>query len=893
MKNCDIIIPVFNAFDCLEKCVESVLIHTNLQTNRLIIIDDRSTDERIIPFVEDLILGNTKNIIFIKNKENLGFIKTVNIGMRYSRNDVLLLNSDTEVTKNWLDKIQKCAYCKERIATVTPLSNDAGIVTVPVPFKANQIPAGYNLHEYQSLIENISYKEYPEIPSGVGFCLYIKREALDAVGYFDEESYGKAYGEEEDFCYRCLSHGYRHILCDDVLIFHKSSQSLSGLYQETLSIRQKTLKEKYPLYKSNSAKWSDNQPLNYINKNINFNLCVNNGKSNILILIHLWETQIGNDKLIGGTTLHVSDLINELKDKYNFYVFAPSNGNEVHRLWCYWENGEESIDIYSIVSQCYSNRFFDLEYSRIFKKIIEIFNIDIVHIHHMIGHFFDIVDVLKAKKIGLYITLHDYFSVCPRINKFNYENRYCGYPDDNECDLCLTSYSNNYFNIAGIERITAWRNAWNLLFSLANKIIVPSETAKSEIGKNYKHLAIDVVEHGLPGNYHKEKLDIDKDKEFHVAFIGGISLIKGKTVIEELIKYSHQFNDNIYFHLFGYIDSDILETGYKHFIYHGKYDRSELNVLFKRNGIKLICIFSLWPETFCYTLAESITNNIPVLAIDYGAVGKRVKENNLGWLIKCDAGVSDIYGTIKNIFNDKQGYAMVSSSISDYKLKNLEEMCSDYDKMYSAHKNDKNRDNHVEEIKIFIKESCLYSVIMSSKIAKLNSQLTKEKEPVNDSYSLRNSIKYTLKLLVKKILRKIFKYKQLAKCSLSKNIQVNDIDVKKKLFYGLFFRCGKTDPQFLFPLTKPLLIKNNCELFIEIRYCNTVTGYLKVYFDYGDGFSEENSSGNIYIDTASKTTKKLIAVKGGQYGLRLTAIRTDPPDNSEFLLKSLKLIKKI
>jgi GT2 family glycosyltransferase len=222
MKNCDIIIPVFNAFDYFRKCVKSVLMHTNLQTNRLIIIDDKSTDDRIVPFIEDFILQNKQNVIFIKNKENSGFIKTVNIGMKYSCNDVLLLNSDTEVPKSWLDKIQKCAYSKERIATVTPLSNDAGIISVPKFFAPNQIPLGYNLNEYQSLIEKISYKDYPEIPTGVGFCLYIKREALDAVGFFDEESYGKAYGEEEDFCYRCLRHGYRHILCDDVIVYHKS-----------------------------------------------------------------------------------------------------------------------------------------------------------------------------------------------------------------------------------------------------------------------------------------------------------------------------------------------------------------------------------------------------------------------------------------------------------------------------------------------------------------------------------------------------------------------------------------------------------------------------------------------------------------------------------------------
>ena len=897
MKNCDIIIPVFNAFDYLKKCVESVLIHTDLHINRLIIIDDRSTDERIIPFVEDLILGNTKNIIFIKNKENLGFIKTVNIGMRYSCNDILLLNSDTEVTKNWLDKIQKCAYLKERIATVTPLSNDAGIVSVPVFNKANQIPVGYNLDEYQSFIENISYKEYPEIPTGVGFCLYIKREALDVVGFFDEESYGKAYGEEEDFCYRCLSHGYRHVLCDDVIIFHKSSQSLSGYYQETLKERQKILEEKYPVYKSNAARWMIYHPLNYINKNINFNLCIKNGKINILIIIHIWDMQLEDNKLIGGTSLHVSDLIQELRDRYNFYILVPING--IYRLYCYWEAGNESIDIYSSFSQCYTTGFFDLEYSRMLKKIIKTYKINIIHIHHMIGHFFDMVDILKTEKVSLYITLHDYFSLCPRINKINNENKYCGYSGDNECNHCLKSYYNNHYNIVGIEQITAWRNVWSLLFSLADKIIVPSEAAKSEIIKNYEHLTIDVVEHGINNNRNIEELDIDTDKEFHIVFIGGISVIKGKTIIEELIKYTYQFIDNIYFHLFGYIDSDILEAGYKHFIYHGEYNRDELNVLFKRNNIKLVCIFSTWPETFCYTFAESIANNIPVLAIDYGAVGRRIKENNLGWLIKDDISASNIYKMIKNIFNDKRGYRIVSRSVLNYKIKNLQEMGNEYDKLYSVSEHDRNRNSQIEEIKIFTKENYLFNTTLLSRIDQINALNYPERVmtwfPRKIIGLIRcyadNGIKYTIKLLLKKTLKKILKYKKITECSLSENIQIYDIVVEKLKFNELTLRCGRTDPQIVFTFEKPLS-RLNGDFFVEIKYRNTLAGNLKLYYNYSVGFDEKNSSGNIYIETATKRTTILIPIKGWQYGLFLTAIRIDPPDSTEFTIKSIKVLRK-
>jgi GT2 family glycosyltransferase len=907
MKNCDIIIPVYNAFDYLKRCIESVIIYTNLENNRLIIIDDKSQDDRIIPYIENYISCKKANAIFIKNKINLGFIKTVNIGMKFSDNDVLLLNSDTEVTANWLDKLQKCAYSKERIATVTPLSNNATIASVPIYNQANEIPDGYKLLEYQELIDKISYREYGEIPTGVGFCFYIKREALKTVGFFDEESYGKGYGEEEDFCYRCLSYGYRHILCDDVIVFHKSSQSITGNYQEICEIRQKTLQEKHPFYKSNTVRWVSDSPLEYINKNINFNLCINNNKSNVLIILHFWDIQ---NKYLGGTSLHVLDIIRNLKNKYNFYVLAHKNGN--YCLSNYWINGEETIEIVSNIPQFYTNRLFNSDYSRFFKNLIESFNIDIIHIHHMIGHFFDIIDIAKIYKVKLFISLHDYYSVCPRINKIN-NNVYCGFPNKDECNICLSLYNESIYNDNYSDRetknIVTWENAWNLLFFYADKIIVPSESAKNEILNKYKHLSIDVIEHGTGIDHRKDEINIDNDKEFHIAFLGNINVTKGKEIIEKLIVYAHKFNDNIYFHLFGDIVSNIIEIKYKRFNHHGGYYREELSELFRENRIKLICIFSIWPETYSYTLTESIANNIPVLAIDIGAVGQRVKENNLGWLIKYGANISEIYQNINNIYNDKNGYRNVIKSISNYKIKNLEEMCNEYDKIYSSYKIYRDKNIHMEKLKVFIKENYL----ISKNIASSNTNIYKEKEMIYNFYYLHtgkanilfqkrinnlikcyleNGIKYTLKLYINKILKNIYiRYKVIYKFSLKKNIQIYDIEIKKLLSGKIIVKCGNIDPQICFQINRKLN-KNYRKVYIKIEYKNTIAGNLKIYYDYGDGFNENNCTESVYIEKTSKLIFVISEIKSWKHNLLLTAVRIDPPENTKFTIKNIKILEE-
>ena len=135
MKRCDIVVPVYNAYEALIECLETVIKNTNLLENGLIIINDKSTDQRISLYLLDFKSKHKDlNIEILENSTNLGFVKTVNKGMKYSNNDVLLLNSDTEVPENWLENIKKTAYSAPNIATVTPLSNNATLTSVPVAF---------------------------------------------------------------------------------------------------------------------------------------------------------------------------------------------------------------------------------------------------------------------------------------------------------------------------------------------------------------------------------------------------------------------------------------------------------------------------------------------------------------------------------------------------------------------------------------------------------------------------------------------------------------------------------------------------------------------------------------------------------------------------------------
>ena len=275
-KPVDIIIPIYNAYDDLRKCIKSVKTYTDLTFDRLVLINDCSPDERIMPYLEYVKEGN---ILVINNEKNKGFSGNVNLGMSLTEDrDVILLNSDTVVTRNWVNKIYECAYSAEEIGTVTPMSNSATLCSTPIMCQDNNVPEGFTVQEYADLIERCSLKKYPRITVAVGFCMFIKRNVIKEVGWFDAETFERGYGEENDFCNRAEQLGYIHVMCDDTFIYHKGTVSfVNEEKQKLIDAHDKILQERYPIQMRNNHLYCMNNPDQYIRDNINMYADLKNG----------------------------------------------------------------------------------------------------------------------------------------------------------------------------------------------------------------------------------------------------------------------------------------------------------------------------------------------------------------------------------------------------------------------------------------------------------------------------------------------------------------------------------------------------------------------------------------------------------------------------------------
>ncbi len=695
---CDVIIPIYNAYDATVNCIESVIKNTNLKQDRLILINDCSPDKRIsehINFVKSQY--PELNIVVIENEANKGFVGTVNVGMRYSQNDVLLLNSDTIVGKNWLEKLKNCAYSQPKVATATAMSNNATLASIPQGLMRNEIPNDITIDEYNDMLTKCAYREYPELPTSHGFCVYIRREALNKVGFFDEESFGRGYGEENDFSFRCMDYGFKNLLCDDVVVYHLESQSFSNERAKVIDEHSKILQNRYAEYYQSQVHWFRVFPILHICRNVYYNLNLRK-KKNMLILIHEWENTVG------GTTAHVKDIMSSLSDEFNFHVLYPV-GNKYVVDSIFGEEHERMTLPFTIEKSAKYNRFNNI-YKEMIDYIVRAFAISTLHIHHMSGHYFDVADIANKYNLNTVITLHDTYALCPAVGMLYCNEKYCGDMSNKDCVKCLIQTQRAANNI-----IPEWQSDWNAFLKKFDTVIVPSNDTKNRINAVYNDVNLKVVEHGV--NVDKFEYTPKLDRKLKIAFTGVLCRHKGGEMLRDLI--TNCKDPDIEFHSFGRIESGFedLQKNTKNYTYHGPYQRENIGKLLAKNKINLICFLQICPETYSYTVNEAVASNIPVLSVDLGAGADRIKANNLGWIVPKDASCENIIDKLIHIKNCDDEYAKKVFAVKNYDFKTVDKMGQDYLEVYSKKNIEANIDydalKHIVKQEVILAKNIIYN----------------------------------------------------------------------------------------------------------------------------------------------------------------------------------------
>lgn len=257
MSAIEVIVPIYNAAEILARCLAAIDLHAP-PIVRLWLVDDASTDPRIAPMLAAFRERAQIAVQILKNPKNLGFVGTVNAALQRTKGHVVLLNSDALISQGAIEALARAAEKIPGLASATPWSNNAEICSFPIFCQNN--PAPESLEHLANACETLA-PSYPELPTGVGFCMLMTRAALRRVGDFDQATFGRGYGEENDWCLRAAGMGMKNVLCDNAYVAHIGGQSFAQTGEKPGGENLRRLQARYPHYCASVAAFIEADPL--------------------------------------------------------------------------------------------------------------------------------------------------------------------------------------------------------------------------------------------------------------------------------------------------------------------------------------------------------------------------------------------------------------------------------------------------------------------------------------------------------------------------------------------------------------------------------------------------------------------------------------------------------
>jgi GT2 family glycosyltransferase len=666
-----ILIPVFNAYEELEKCINALLRNTNAKA-QILLIDDASTDPRVDPFLQEL--AGIEGVTVLSNEHNLGFVRTVNRGFGETVGDVVILNSDAEVTPRWLENLTAAAYQNPLVGTVTPLSDNAGAFSAPEPGVPNDVPPGPSRDDIGRLVTRHSARRYPSGPTGNGYCMYLKRAFLDTVGQFDAEHFPRGYGEENDLCMRGLKAGWQHIIDDATYIFHHRSASFGEEKEALLQEAQQTLARLHPDYRELVREFLSSESVGVARARVGdaFDEAHALGstplRTRVLYVIHAG---------VGGTPETNADLMEALDNAYECFLLL----SDTRTLRLFSVSGRELGELESVaLSRATKPTDFhdDVYWDFVMRALLK-YGIELVHIRHLFKHTLDITKAAQGLRIPVVLSFHDYYYICPTIHLLDDQDRYCaGSCTDGQgvCRIPDTLIDGPHLKHFWVY---VWRDRMKDMFEEVDAFVTATQSTKDTYLRAFPELVdrqFNVIEHGreivrTPVQVHTPS----EVERIRIVVPGTITVSKGIDFIRQLKELDD--SERLEFHFLGPPNPTASDLG----TLHGPYQREGFGEQVAAITPHFIGLFSIWAETYSHTLTEAWSLGIPVIASELGALGERIRAQGGGWLVD-PSDVEGAYETILSAANDSNHYRQAIKEAQAASIRSVAEMRDDYDALY-------------------------------------------------------------------------------------------------------------------------------------------------------------------------------------------------------------------
>lgn len=246
-----VVIPNYNGENFIEDCLKTLISQT-CKDFRIIVVDNGSSDKscQIIEGMKKEFTDrgySSQVLTLIKNGKNTGFCGGVNTGIRVCTTPyVILLNNDTEVFEDFIEKSIEGIEKSKKIFSVSPMMiqmyDNKLIDNAGDGYTAVGWAFAFGMDEP---VENHTGER--EVFSACGGAAIYRTEILKKLGMFDENHF--AYLEDLDIGYRARIYGYKNMYNPNARVYHAGSGT-SGSRHNVFKIKKSARNNIYVLYKN-------------------------------------------------------------------------------------------------------------------------------------------------------------------------------------------------------------------------------------------------------------------------------------------------------------------------------------------------------------------------------------------------------------------------------------------------------------------------------------------------------------------------------------------------------------------------------------------------------------------------------------------------------------------
>ena len=610
----DVIIPVYRGVAETMACIDSVLADP-MAGMRVVVVEDASPDAALVVALERL--AAKQRIVLRRQPRNRGFPATANAGMEAAGDrDVVLLNSDTLVPPGWLARLQAAALGAPDIGTVTPLSNDATILSYPDLEGENPMPDLAATIRLDGLAQRANGTALIDIPSAIGFCMYIRRDCLDAVGLLREDVFAQGYGEENDFCLRARHLGFRHVAATGVFVGHVGGHSFGAAKQHLIERNLRVLNRLHPGYQALIERHVAADPLQPVRRRMDALRWRDGAATGGAVVL------VTHDRA-GGVRRRVLERAAALRAAGRRPIVLTPLRRAGAATFCLLDDDSGTA---------FPNLRFAVPDE--LDGLVALLREDrpaAIELHNFIGHDPAILSLATRLRVPCDVVVHDYAWFCPRITLVGAGNRYCGEPDLAGCEACIADLGGKIDEAVTPAALTARSR---IVLAAARQVIAPSPDAARRVARHFPGVAPRVEawedDAALPPPAPSR---LASGGTARIAIVGAVGPEKGFELLLACARDAVARRLDLAFTLVGYScdDDRLLATGAVTIT--GPYAEAEVVRLIRGAGADLGLLPSIWPETWSYVLTQMWQAGLPVAAFDLGAPAERIRARGHGWTL--------------------------------------------------------------------------------------------------------------------------------------------------------------------------------------------------------------------------------------------------------------------